>query len=130
MATVEINGKTKTISEDWISKNMEILDITREQAIQMWLEDEGYEVNEVVEELTKKAKALPRKNASSGKERKKATRERKPDKEKERIVKIIAEALENAGFQPKIVNSAKIIEFSVDSTSYKVDLIKKRPKKD
>lgn len=129
MATVEVNGKSKTISEEWISKNMEILDITREEAIQMWLEDEGYEVNEVVEELTKKAKSLPRKNASSGKERKKATRERKPDEEKEKIIKIIAEALENAGFHPEIINSAKIIEFSIKNNSYKVDLIKKRQKK-
>lgn len=129
MATVEINGKTKTISEEWISKNMKVLDITREEAIQMWLEDEGYSVNEEVEELTRKAKALPRKNASSGKERKKTTRERKPDEEKEKIIKILAEALENAGFHPEITNSAKIIEFSIKNNSYKVDLIKKRAKK-
>mgnify|MGYP007092165276 CR=1 FL=1 len=49
MATVEINGKNKIISEEWITKNMEVLDITRDEAIQMWLEDEGYEVNEEIE---------------------------------------------------------------------------------
>ena len=53
---VKLNNKEIKIPEEEIKRNMKILEITEEEAIQMYLEDEGYEVNEEVEKLTKKAK--------------------------------------------------------------------------
>lgn len=124
------NGKTVKIPDETIEKNMKILGLSKMEAIRMWLVDEGYETDEVVETLTKKAKANnPRNYVKSGKERKPSTRERKPDEEKENLIQILAKALENEGISAEIVNKSKIIEFSVGKNSYKLDLIRKRAKK-
>lgn len=124
--------KTKAVAipEKTIEKYMKLLDLSREEAVQMYLEEEGYETNDTVEELTAKAKENKiNHEARSDKPRKNAVRERKPDEEKERIIEILSKALENAGLEPKITNSSKNIEFFIGKNSYKVDLVKHRPPK-
>ncbi len=124
------NGKNIQIPDAELEKNMNILDITRDEAIQMYLVDNGYEEDEVVNDLTEKAKANKiNHEAKSGNPRKKVTKERKPDLEKEAIIQILEEALRNAGFRTEITNKSKIIEFSSENSNFKLDLIKKRPKK-
>jgi hypothetical protein len=96
----------------------------------MYLEDEGYMVNETVEELTAKAKVNKiNHEAKSDKPRKPVKRERKPDIEKEKIITILAETLEKEGFSVEIANKSKLIEFSIGENHYKLDLIKRRPPK-
>lgn len=126
-----LNGKNIRIPDSELEKNMRILEISKDEAIQMYLEDEGYFENETVEELTKKAKenGTAKVKAKSTKERKPVKRGRKPDEEKENIIKILENALKNAGFDAKITNKSKIIEFSAGENRYKLDLIKKRPPK-
>lgn len=127
----ELNGKNIRIPDEEIKKNMQILEISQDEAIQMYLEDEGYLKNEIVEELTRKAKenGTAKVKAKSDKVRKPAKRERKPDEEKEKIIEILQSALKNAGITAEITNKSKIIEFSIENNHYKLDLIKKRPKK-
>lgn len=127
----ELNGKNIRIPDEEIKKNMQILEISQDEAIQMYLEDEGYLENEVVEELTKKAKenGTAKVKAKSDKVRKPVKRERKPDEEKEKIIEILQNALKNEGIAAEITNKSKIIEFSIENNHYKLDLIKKRPKK-
>ena len=109
---------------------MESLELPKEEAIKVWLEDEGYLENEVVEELTKKAKENKiNHEAKADKPRKSVKRERKPDEEKENLIEILANCLTNAGFETKITNKSKIIEFNVGENHYKLDLIKQRPPK-
>lgn len=125
------NGKTIRIPDDELAKNMKVLNLTKEEAIEMYLEDEGYLENEEVEALTKKAKdnkAVVH-EAKADKPRKQMKRERKPDEEKENLIEILANCLKNAGFEAEITNKSKIIEFSVGENHYKLDLIKKRPPK-
>ena len=126
-----LNGKNIKIPDNEIEKNMRILEISKDEAIQMYLEDEGYLTNEIVEELTKKAKenGTAKVKAKSTKARKTVKRERKPDEEKEKIIEILQNALKNAGITAEITNKSKIIEFSIENNHYKLDLIKKRPKK-
>lgn len=119
--------KIVKVPEEYIKKNMEILGISREEAIKMFLEDEGFETNEEVEKLTEKAKNNKiSHDAKSSQPRKKTTRERKPDVEKESIIQILAKALTDAGYSPEITNKAKIIEFSNENSNFKLDLVKKR----
>ncbi len=128
----KLGNKNIKIPDEEISKNMRILEISKDEAIQMYLEDEGYIINETVEELTKKAKEnkTAKINAKSAEKRKKPIkRERKPDEEKENLIKILAAALKNEGIKAEITNKSKIIEFSVGNNEYKLDLIKKRAKK-
>ena len=129
--TYNLNGKNIRIPDAEIDKNSRLLGITREEAIQMYLEDEGYVVNEYVEELTKKAKeAKISHDAKSEKPRKQTKRERKPDEEKENLIEILANALVAEGFEAKVTNKSKIIEFFIEDRHYKLDLIRQRAKKE
>lgn len=124
------NGKTIRIPDAEIQKSMKLLNLSQDEAIQMWLEDEGYLENEVVEELTAKAKENKiNHEAKTDKPRKSVKRERKPDEEKENLIKILADCLESHGFEAKITNKSKIIEFNIGENHYKLDLIKQRPPK-
>ena len=128
--TYNLNGKNIRIPDKEIEKSMAMLGLSKSEAIQMYLEDEGYLENEYVEELTKKAKeAKISHDAKSEKPRKQVKRERKPDEEKENLIEILANALTAEGFEAKITNKSKIIEFSIGSNHYKLDLIKQRPPK-
>ena len=132
--TYNLNGKNIRIPDAEIDKNSRLLGITREEAIQMYLEDEGYVENEqtaYVEELTKKAKeAKISHDAKSEKPRKQTKRERKPDEEKENLIEILANALVAEGFEAKVTNKSKIIEFFIEDRHYKLDLIRQRAKKE
>ena len=129
--TYNLNGKNIRIPDAEIDKNSRLLGITREEAIQMYLEDEGYIENEYVEELTKKAKeAKISHDAKSEKPRKQTKRERKPDEEKENLIEILANALVAEGFEAKVTNKSKIIEFFIEDRHYKLDLIRQRAKKE
>lgn len=127
----DFNGKTLNIPDALIEKNMKVLELTKEEAIEMWLEDEGYLENEEVEALTKKAKENKAVDhgAKADKPRKQVKRERKPDVEKEKIIEILANCLKNEGFDAEITNKSKLIEFVVGENHYKLDLVKKRPPK-
>ena len=125
------NGKNIRIPDAEIQNSMKILGLSKEEAIQMWLEDEGYLENEEVEALTEKAKKNKAvvHDAKADKPRKTVKRERKPDEEKENLIEILANCLKNAGFEAEITNKSKIIEFNVGENHYKLDLIKQRPPK-
>ena len=128
--TYNLNGKNIRSPDSDIKEYMESLELPKEEAIKVWLEDEGYLENEVVEELTKKAKENKiNHEAKANKPRKSVKRERKPDEEKENLIEILANCLTNAGFETKITNKSKIIEFNVGENHYKLDLIKQRPPK-
>lgn len=128
----ELNGKKIKIPDDEIKRSMEFLGLSKSEAIKMYLEDEGYLDNPYVDELTEKAKeAKISHDAKSEKPRKNAgkPRERKPDEEKEKLIDILANALIAEGFEAKVTNKSKIIEFSIEDRHYKLDLIKNRPPK-
>ena len=84
-----LNDKKIRIPDEEIKKNMEILDLSEEEAIQLYLEDEGYLENEEVAELTKKAKdsgiMSTIHGAKAEKPKAKVERERKENPTKERI---------------------------------------------
>lgn len=128
--TYNLNGKNIRIPDSDIKEYMESLGLPKDEAIRVWLEDEGYLENEVVEELTKKAKENKiNHEAKTDKPRKTVKKVRKPDEEKENLIEILANCLKNAGFETKITNKSKIIEFNVGENHYKLDLIKQRPPK-
>lgn len=135
--TYNLNGKNVYIPDAEINKSIKLLGLTQEEAVQMWLEDEGYLENAEVEALTAKAKENKIKHeAKSDKPRKSVKRERKPDEEKENLIAIIENCLLNTADNSnldvnsvKITNKSKIIEFNVGENHYKLDLIKQRPPK-
>lgn len=132
---VKVKNKEVKVPDEEIKNLIDKLELTEQEAIQTWLEDEGYEVNEEVERLTAKAKAngTARINARANVENKKTTRERKANPVKEEIIQILANALKNSQNLPinaiKIENIGKIITFKVENREFKLDLIEKRQKK-
>ena len=129
-----LNDKKIRIPDEEIKKNMEILDLSDEEAIQLYLEDEGYLENEEVAELTKKAKdsgiMSTIHGAKADKPRAKATREPKSNPLKAEIIEKIAELIKNEyDINTKITNSTKLIEFTCENREFKLDLIEKRVKK-
>lgn len=133
--TYILNDKKIKIPDEEIKKNMEILDLSQEEAIQLYLEDEGYLENEEVAELTKKAKdsgiMSTIHGAKSDKPKAKVERERKENPTKERIIAEIGKFLcQLDGISNiNIANIGKIIEFECENKHFKLDLIQKREKK-
>lgn len=129
-----LNGKNIKIPDEDIKRNMEILDLSEDEAIQLYLEDEGYLENEEVAELTKKAKdsgiMSTIHGAKAEKPKAKAIREPKSNPLKAEIVEKIAELIRNEfDIDAKITNSTKIIEFTCENREFKLDLVEKRIKK-
>lgn len=131
----EFNGKMITIPDAEIEKSMKVLKISQEEAIEMWLDDEGYTENEEQEMLTQKVKdnkimATIHSAKSEKAEKKTVKRERKEDPEKEMIIQKIAEILPGFAENVKITNIGKLISFSIGENDYEIDLKRKRkPKK-
>lgn len=130
-----LNGKNIRIPDEVIKTNMKILDLSEDEAVQLYLEDEGYLENEEVAELTKKAKdsgiMSTIHEAKSDKPRTKVERERKENPTKERIIAEIGKFLcQLDGISGvNITNIGKIIEFECENKHFKLDLIQKREKK-
>lgn len=126
------NGKTVVIKDEEIDNLCEKLDISIQDAIQVWLEDHDYAVNEEVEALTKKAKEnhiTAYIHDASKLEGNNRGRNRTPDDDKRMLVNMLADALKNAGIAANITNIEKIIEFDYNDNHYKLDLVKQRKKK-
>lgn len=131
------DGKKCLVSTDYIEKNMKILDIDMEEAVIIWLEDEGYLTNDEQEELCIAAKqnkvlADVRKGSrDTAKEKKKTVRTVKENPVKEMIIAEIAKCIGSIDGTEDIVieNKGKIITFVLNGESYKIDLIQKRKKK-
>ena len=128
------NGKIIRINEKTIENLMDKLGLDREDAIQVYLEDEGYEINEEQEELTQKAKdnkitATIHKAEAQKKERKKI--ERKPNPDKEDLIANLADFLNELDevTDVNITNIGKLIEFNFKGKAMKIDLVEKRVKK-
>lgn len=132
--TYTLNGKNIKIPDNELESIQKGLQVTKEEAIQIYLEDNEYLENTEQVALDKKAKdnkiTATIHKAQSDKERKKTTKERKPDIEKEQIIKDLKEFLTEKGMQKvEITNKSKIIEFNIGGNHYKLDLIKTRAKK-
>lgn len=133
---IEINNKQINIPDEDITNYVNTLKISTEEAIQMWLDDEGYTTNAEVEEMTQKAKINKTTKVNAGDKTKRKKVERKPTENplKEKIIEDIYYFLLNnyenlASNDIKITNKTKIIEFTLQDKHFKLDLVQKREKK-
>ena len=131
----ELNNKKIKIPDEQIKNNMKILDITEQEAIQMYLEDEGYLENEEVQTLTQKAKENKTDKivaTDKTKPRVKVHRESKQNPDKEFIIDQIWQLLSSfkETERVKIENPTKIVTFMYHNKEFKVDLVEKKKKKE
>lgn len=130
---VKVGNKEVNINDKEIDKLVDTLGISVDKAIQTILEDNGYEVNEEVERLTKQAKDNKITATIHGAQKVRTKREvvRKEDPDKENLVDWIANFLkDNVSVENlEITNKGKLIEFEYLGNKYKLDLVKRRPAK-
>ena len=122
----KMKNKNITIPEKEIEKFKTKYSLSEQEAIQLWLEDNDYAENEVVAELSAKAKHI-RHYEQSDKPRKPSTRERKVDTIKAHLLQILINSLKNDYSITAIKNEAEFA-FSNGKDNYTVKLIKHRPK--
>ena len=130
---IKVNNKVVKIPQKEIDNLMKTLELTEQEAIETWLDDNDYTTNEQVEELTKKAKAngTTKIGARVNVENKKVERERKANPTKALIIEELTKKLKQIDGinQLKVENKEKLITFSLNGNDYKLDLIQKRAKK-
>lgn len=124
----KFNGKEINIPDGDIKKLMTSLDIPKEEAIEVWLDDNNYTDNEEAEAMTQKAKANRRYEKSDA-PRKKTVRERKVDAEKGGLLTAIKTTVETFGGIVSSVKNEAEFSFTFNGNSYTVKLVKHRPPK-
>jgi len=127
------NGKTVKAETAYLQNLVDKLDVDMDEAVEIFLEDEGYEVNEEQEELCAKAKDIKVDHGVSNKKRPEGIKREMPaNPTKEFIIAEIANTIRGIAAASDIVveNKGKIITFKMNGEEYKVDLIQKRKKKE
>lgn len=136
------NKKEQTINipDEFIRKNRAALGISTQEAILLYLSDEGYITNEVVEALTQKAKEGKVGVRGAANKKRKAP-VRKEDPTKRAIIDSIYQFIMSGEIDKKlmfdreiapveITNPERIISFSIGKDKYELTLSKKRPPKE
>lgn len=126
-------GKVVQVPNDEVSKLATALKISRSEAVELWLYDEGYIENAEADELTAKAKENKVSHNARAEVKQKTQRERvvKEDKVKEAIIQAVADMLPNLQAENVVIEKkGKLITFTVGEDKFKLDLIRQRPPKE
>lgn len=130
----QLNSKVVVnIPDAEIENFMKSLDLTREEAIQMWLEDNEYEVNEEQEELDSKAKKVKIDHGASAVDKTKKEKKPRPktaSDEKKMLFDTVLSALE-AKFSEstKVEKENKLIIVEIAGKTFKIDFVEQRQSK-
>lgn len=130
------NGKDRTVSiPDTVIVQGRKEKMTLEETIERYLSDEGYIVNDIVAELTAKAKSAGINGAGrqQGEKKQRKAPVRKPDLIKRMLIEGLSKHMTEAYAEVEnveVVNVERIISFSIGEDKYEITLSKKRkPKK-
>lgn len=128
-----VNGKSVNIPNEELEKNMKVLEITREEAIQLWLEDNGFEENEEQNALDEKAKKIKVNHGAGDSGKSKTAKPRTvvvSDEKKELFSEIFSNLADVYGENAKIEKENKLIIVKIADRTFKIDIIEQRkPKK-
>lgn len=125
-------GKNVTIPDSELMRSMKSLKISQEEAIQMWLEDNDFCINEEQHALIEKTKGQKlHLDAKSDKPKEKRKRTVKIDNDKIKVINLIESILIENGYENvTIENSQKLIGFEINGEHFTINLTKQRKKKD
>ena len=116
------NGKVVNIPDSAIENNMKVLELTKEQAIDLWLEDNDYQENEEQTALDEKAKAVKIQHGAGSTGKRKTAKERvvKVSDEKQMLFKDLLMGLRVNFPQAEVKYGGK---------TFKIDIIEQRTPK-
>lgn len=131
----KIGSKSINVPTSKIKNLMAKLDLTEEEAIDTWLEDNNYQINEEQASLDKIANQIRISRGADG-EKKENPKPRKPREvkisdEKKQLFHIIYSALLELGnSNVEILKENKAFQCKIGEKTFKVDIIEhKQPKK-
>ena len=130
----KFNKNTVTIPEEEIKNYINKLDLTEKEAIDLWLEDNGYQANEEQSLLDKMANQIKISRGADG-DRKTEPKPRKPREiktsdEKKQLFHIIYSALLELGnSNVEILKENKAFQCKIGGKLFKVDIIEHRQPK-
>lgn len=128
----KVNGKNISIPDVFIEKQMKTLGLTRQEAVDLFLSDEGVIANEQVQEMTEKAKAAHVGPKATGERKERKPPVRKPDEVKRAVIQALFEfvvaqdGVENA----TVTNIERVIAFDLGEDKFELTLTKKRKPKE
>lgn len=131
--------KNYEIPNDEIDKMMDKLDISLEEACELYLSDHELVENETIEELTKKAqknRVTATVHGAKGDKKEKKTREKKENPLKKQIISHIFDSFfydnmreDYPNLEISIRNNEKYIDLEVNGRSFTINLVEHRKKK-
>lgn len=126
------NGKSIIIPNEELENLMSKLDLTKEEAVQTWLEDNDFEENaeqQALDQKASKVKISVEARASAPK-KEKQTRTTKVSDEKKALFDEIRSNLEDVYKGNVIVlKENKLLEVKIGEKKFKIDIIETRAKK-
>lgn len=127
---VKVNEKSVKIPDETIKKYIDKLSLTKDEAIALYLEEEGYQVNAEYEELDKKAKQV---KILKGAKAETPSKPRKPrtvkiSDEKQELFAFVQNALieEYSADNVKVIKENKLFTITIGDKVFKIDLIEQR----
>lgn len=118
--------------ETTIQGYMKSLEISKEEAEQLWEDDQEDYIGEEAEEMTQKAKSVMRTIHSAEtdktKRKKNEPRERKENLSKRKIIQKLFEVAQELGEGAEITNIEKYITFQMDGETFEINLIQRGKK--
>lgn len=126
------NGRSIVIPDKEIDKLVSSLEISIEDAIDLWLDDNNIETNKIAEELDEKASKVKIERdivqVSTKKERKKPEK-KVSDEKKELFSEILSDLEDVYKGNVTILNENKLISVKIGEKIFKIDIIEQRPSK-
>lgn len=128
--TVKVNNKSVKIPDEVIKSYMGKLQISEDEAIDLYLEENGYQFNEEFEALDAKAKKVKINKDAKAETPSKPRKPRtvKISDEKQELFGYIVNAL-NAEYSAEILKENKLISVKIGDKVFKLDLIEQRKPK-
>lgn len=116
--------QTVDIPDEYIARTRKSLGCSNSEAINLFLSDEGYVDNAVVQELTDKAKGQTRRAESA----KKRTVTRQPDLVKRDLIDLLDRTLRayDGITNLEVTNIERMLRFTIGEDNYELTLSKKR----
>lgn len=127
----KVDGKNVNIPDQVIDLGIKE-GLTRQEAVDRYLSDEGIAVDPTVVALTEKAKAAGTGAKATGEKTKRKAPERKPDEIKRAVIAGLAEYITS---QPGVTNAnianiERMIAFELGDEKYELTLVRKRKPKE
>ena len=131
------NGRKVNIPDDDLNKMMKNLELSKEEAIDLWLTDNDFETDEEQDELDKKAKKVRVQHDAVGAEpRKKSDKPRTvkvSDAKKElfnQFSQFLTDFCEKNAASYSILTENKLFQVKFGGETFKIDLVlQRKPKK-